>query len=280
MPLTVAIVAAGSMGSGVAKRLTENGVTVLTSLAGRSAESAKRAEAAGMRAVDDAQLMQADLFLSIVPPGDSRALAARFAPHFAAANRKPVFVDCNAVSPPTMRGTADVIAATGAPFVGAAIIGPPPKPGSTNTKIYVSGTAAADVMKLNEHGLIIRMLDGPLTAASALKMSYAGITKGFTALAAGMMLAATREGSAAALKAELAESQPAMTAWFDRQMPNMYGKAYRWVAELDEIGAFVGEEFAEHDMLTAAARFYQRIADDFDGKQDEVAVLERFLKRG
>ena len=280
MPLTVAIVAAGSMGSGVAKRLTENGVTVLTSLAGRSAASAKRAEAAGMRAVDDAQLMQADLFLSIVPPGDSRALAARFAPHFAAANRKPVFVDCNAVSPPTMRGTADVIAATGAPFVGAAIIGPPPKPGSTNTKIYVSGTAAADVMKLNEHGLIIRMLDGPLTAASALKMSYAGITKGFTALAAGMMLAATREGSAAALKAELAESQPAMTAWLDRQMPNMYGKAYRWVAELDEIGAFVGEEFAEHDMLTAAARFYQRIADDFDGKQDEVAVLERFLKRG
>jgi 3-hydroxyisobutyrate dehydrogenase-like beta-hydroxyacid dehydrogenase len=280
MPLTVAIVAAGSMGSGVARRLTENGVTVLTSLAARSAASVKRAEAAGMRASDDAQLMQADLFLSIVPPGDSRALAERFAPHFAAANRKPVFVDCNAVSPPTMRGTAQVIAATGAPFVGAAIIGPPPKPGSSNTKIYVSGDAAADVMKLNDHGLIVRLLDGPLTAASALKMSYAGITKGFTALAAGMMLAATREGSAEALKAELAESQPAFTAWLDRQMPNMYGKAYRWVAELDEIGAFVGEEFAEHAMLTAAARFYQRMADDYDGKQDEVDVLERFLKRG
>ena len=36
----------------------------------------------------------------------------------------------------------------------------------------------------------IRLLDGPLTAASALKMSYAGITKGFTALGAAMMLAA------------------------------------------------------------------------------------------
>ena len=280
MSLKVAIVAAGAMGSGVAKRLTENDVTVLTSLAGRSAASAKRAEAAGMCAVDDAQLMQADLFLSIVPPGDSRALATRFAPHFAAANKKPVFVDCNAVSPPTMRGTGEVIAETGAKFVGAAIIGPPPRPGSANTKIYVSGPAAAAVMKLNDHGLIVRLLDGPLTAASALKMSYAGITKGFTALAAGMMLAATREGSEEALKAELAESQPAMTAWLDRQMPNMYGKAYRWVAELDEIGAFVGEEFAEHAMLTAAARFYQRIADDFDGKKDEVDVLERFLKRG
>jgi hypothetical protein len=33
-------------------------------------------------------------------------------------------------------------------------------------------------------------------------------------------------------------------------------------------------------MLTAAARFYQRMADDNDGKKDEIAVLDRFLKRG
>jgi 3-hydroxyisobutyrate dehydrogenase-like beta-hydroxyacid dehydrogenase len=278
MPLTVSIVASGAMGSGVAQRLTENGVSVLTSLAGRSEASAKRAKAAGMRAVEDAQLMQADLFLSIVPPGDARRLAERFAPLLKAANRKPVFVDCNAVSPPTMRGTAEVIAATGAPFVAGGIIGPPPKPGSSNTKLYVSGPSAAEVIRLNEHGLIVRIVEGPLTAASALKMSYAGITKGFTALAAGMMLAATREGSADALKAELAESQPAMTQWLARQVPSMYSKAYRWVAELDEIGSFVGEEFPEHAMLTAAARFYQRIAEDFDGKKDEVQLLDAFVK--
>ena len=278
MSLTVAIVAAGAMGSGVAQRLTENGVTVLTSLAGRSAASATRAKAAGMRAVDDAQLMEADLFLSIVPPGDARALTERFRPLLAAANRKPVFVDCNAVSPPTMRGNAEVIAASGASFVAGGIIGPPPKPGSTNTKLYVSGPAAHEVLRLNDHGLIVRVVEGPLTAASALKMSYAGITKGFTALGAGMMLAATREGSAEALKAELAESQPAMTQWLGRQIPSMYSKAYRWVAELDEIGAFVGEEFPEHAMLTAAARFYQRIAEDFDGKKDEVDILDAFVK--
>ena len=33
-------------------------------------------------------------------------------------------------------------------------------------------------------------------------------------------------------------------------------------------------------MLTAAARFYQRIAEDYEGKKDEVALLERFLERG
>ncbi len=62
--------------------------------------------------------------------------------------------------------------------------------------------------RLNDYGLIVRVLEGPLTAASALKMSYAGITKGFTALGAAMMLAASRGGSAEALKAELAESRP------------------------------------------------------------------------
>ena len=45
MPLTVAVVAPGSMGAGAGQRLTENGVTVLTSLAGRSTASEKRARA-------------------------------------------------------------------------------------------------------------------------------------------------------------------------------------------------------------------------------------------
>jgi 3-hydroxyisobutyrate dehydrogenase-like beta-hydroxyacid dehydrogenase len=65
-----------------------------------------------------------------------------------AANKKPLYVDCNAVSPPTVQKIADEIAATGCPFVGAGIIGPPPKPGSTNTKIYASGPAAADFARL------------------------------------------------------------------------------------------------------------------------------------
>ena len=193
----------------------------------------------------------------------------------AAANKKPVYVECNAVSPQTMLKIADVIAATGCPFVGAGIIGPPPKPGTTNTKIYASGPHAPDFARLNDYGLIVRVLDGPLTAASALKMSYAGITKGFTALGAAMMLAATRGGSAEALKAELAESQPALLGYLSHQMPSMYSKAYRWVAELDEIATFVGEEHPEHDMLTAAARLYERLADDVDGEKKEIGSLDQ-----
>jgi len=278
MTPTVAIVAAGSMGSGVGARLTENKVKVLTSLAGRSEASAERAREAGMQDASDRALTEADFFLSIVPPGDALALAERLVPVLTAANKKPVYVECNAVNPGTVEKIEKVIAATGCPFVGAGIIGPPPKPGSNNTKFYASGPQANEFAKLNDHGLIVRVLNGPLTAASALKMSYAGITKGFTALGAAMMLAATRGGAAEALKAELAESQPALLGWLTRQTPNMYAKAYRWVAELDEIGAFVGDEFAENEMLHAAARLYERIAEDFDGVKAETGTLDKFLK--
>ena len=274
----VAIIAPGNMGAAVGKRLTEHKVTVLTSLAGRSEASAKRAREASMQAVDDRQLVEADFVLSIVPPGDALALAKRLAGVLNAANKKPIYVECNAVSPQTMLEIADVIGATGCPFVGAGIIGPPPKPGTSNTKFYAAGPAAGIFAKLNDYGLIVRVLQGPLTAASALKMSYAGITKGFTALGAAMMLAATRGGSAQALKAELAESRPDLLGYLTRQVPDMYAKAYRWVAELEEISAFVGKDHAEHAMLDAAARLYERIAKDVEGEKKEVGEMDKFLK--
>ncbi len=275
----VAIIAPGNMGAAVGKCLTACKVHVLTSLAGRSAASAQRARDAGMTAVEDAQLTESDFLLSIVPPGDALGLAKRLAPVLTAANKKPIYVECNAVSPPTMLGIAEVIASTGCAFVGAGIIGPPPKSGASNTKFYAAGPAAAEFARLNDFGLIVRVLQGPLTAASALKMSYAGITKGFTALGAAMMLAATRGGSAQALAAELAESQPALLGYLTRQVPAMYSKAYRYVAELEEISSFVGDDHAEHAMLEAAAQLYERIAKDFNGKKMEVGMLDEFLKR-
>ena len=279
MTPTVALIAPGNMGAAVAKRLAEHKVTVLTALTGRSESSIKRAREAGMQAVDDRKLAEAGFLLSIVPPGEALALAKRLSGVLTAANTKPIYVECNAVNPQTVNQIAKVIAATGCAFVGAGIIGPPPKPGTSNTKIYASGPHATEFAKLNDYGLIVRVLAGPLTAASALKMSYAGITKGFTALGATMMLAATRGGSAQALQAELAESQPALLGYLTRQVPGMYSKAYRWVAELDEISSFVGKDRDEHVMLAAAARLYERIAADYDGDKQEVGELDKFLKR-
>src|SRR4029450_3165461 len=92
---TVAVVAQGAMGSGVGGRLVERGLRVITSLAGRSDASASRARAAGMVAVSDEECALGYFFLSICPPSDAPALAARRAALIAPAGKKPIYVDCN-----------------------------------------------------------------------------------------------------------------------------------------------------------------------------------------
>ena len=276
----VAVIAPGAMGAATGARLVERGLTVLTSLSGRSAETIARARKAGIRDASDEEVASADLLLSILPPGEALPLATRFAPCLKASNRKPVYVECNAVSPPTVERIASAIAPTGCPFVDAGIIGQPPKQGYDGPTYYASGGEAHRFAALSQYGLDIRVLEGPLSAASALKMSYGGITKGITAVAAAMFLAATRGGSADALFAELKESQPQLLAWFTRQVPTMSPKAYRWVAEMQEVSGFAGESPQAKDMYAAIARFYQHLARDFDGPQQDVSALKAFANKG
>src|SRR5579863_82947 len=280
MTPVVAVIAPGMMGAAVGKRLTDSGLKVLTSLAGRSAETAARAKAAGMADASDKEIAAADFILSILPPGDALALAERFGPALQASNAKPVYVDCNAINPATVDKVAAVIAPTDCPFVDAGIIGSPPKPGDAGPRFYASGPAAPRFATLRDYGLDVRVLDGALSAASALKMSYAGITKGTQAIGAAMMLAATRAGSADALFAELSSSQKEMFAWFKRGLTLMPPKAYRWVAEMHEIAGFVGEDPTAHELYEGAAHFYERIAEDFDGGKKDVSALSAFLGKG
>jgi 3-hydroxyisobutyrate dehydrogenase-like beta-hydroxyacid dehydrogenase len=279
MPPIVAVIAPGMMGSAVAKRLTASGATVRTSLTGRSAATVARAKAAGMTDATDAQLAEADFILSIVPPGEALALAERLAPAMRDAKRKPIYVDCNAVSPGTVLCIDRVVRETGASFVDGGIIGPPPELDSSRTRIYLSGPDAGKVTVLQQYGLSMPVQQGPVGAASAMKMSYAGITKGFTALGATMMLAATRAGTADALVAEMTVSQPVLLKWLTTQMPRMHSKAYRWVAEMEEIAAFVGEDNPGDGFYQAAARLYEEIAADFEGPRVETAALDAFCEK-
>jgi 3-hydroxyisobutyrate dehydrogenase-like beta-hydroxyacid dehydrogenase len=279
MQPVIMIIGAGAMGAAVGARLVERGAAVMCALAGRSEASVARARAAGMRPAEDAEAANADFVLSIIPPGEAVATAKRFAPILARAARKPIFADCNAVNPETVERAAAAIAPTGCPFVDAGIIGGPPKEGYKGPTFYVSGPHVRDFASLTQLGLKIHQLDGPIGAASAVKMSYAGITKGFQALGAAMILAASRAGTANDLRAELEQSQPALLAWFDRQVPALYSKAYRWVAEMDEIADFVGEDQAAHAILSGMARLYERLAQDYAGGKEEIAALEAFLGR-
>ena len=279
MSVVVAVIAPGAMGAAVGKRLVDNGVKVLTSLAGRSRETQARAKAAGMVPAADEEIARADFILSILPPGDALALAEHFAPALMASNAKPVYVDCNAINPKTVERVAAAIAPTECQFVDAGIIGQPPKPGDAGPRIYASGAAAPRFAALRDFGLDIRVLAGAPSAASALKMSYAGITKGTQAIGAAMMLAATRAGSADDLFAELQLSQKEMFGWLKRQLSMMPPKAYRWVAEMQEIAGFVGDDPAARELYEGAAEFYERFAEDFAAGKKDAAALAAFLNK-
>ena len=275
---TVAIIAQGAMGAGVGARLVERGLRVVTSLAGRSDASAQRAKAAGMAAVSDAQCLEADFLLSICPPSDALALAEKMAALMASSGRKPIYVDCNAVSPPSKVAIGDVILRAGAPFVDVGIIGLPPKD-DRSPYLHASGAEAAKLAVLNDFGIKVNVIEGPVGAACALKMSYAGITKGITALGSMMMLAATRAGVAGMLRGELERSHPAFITNFQRAVPDMFDKAYRFVGEMEEIADFVGEDPQARQMYLAFAEFYTRIAADHEGRHEETGALAAFLKK-
>jgi 3-hydroxyisobutyrate dehydrogenase-like beta-hydroxyacid dehydrogenase len=279
MSVVVTVIAPGAMGAAVGKRLVDNGAKVLTSLNGRSSETQARAKAAGIVSASDEDIARADFILSILPPGDALALAKRFVPALMASNAKPVYADCNAINPKTVERVAAVIAPTECPFVDAGIIGQPPKPGDAGPRIYASGPSAPRLAALRDYGLDIRVLAGAPAAASALKMSYAGITKGAQAIGAAMMLAATRAGSADDLFAELQSSQKEMFGWLKRQLTMMPPKAYRWVAEMDEIAGFVGDDPAARELYEGAAEFYERFAEDFAAGKKDAAALSAFLNK-
>lgn len=273
---TIAVIAQGAMGGAVGARLAEHGARVLTSLDGRGPGSRARAEAAGMVDAPEADLAGADILLSIVPPAEAEALARRLAPALSASPRKPVYVDANAVSPETLSRIAGIVGEAGAPFLDGAILGLPPKPGAKGPRVYVSGEDTARASVLRDLGLDLRVCPGGVGAASSLKMGYAGLNKGLTALASIVIAASRRAGAGEALMAELAENEPALLAKLARGLPDMPPKAYRWAPEMEEIAGFLGSDAAGRQVFEGFARLYAHLASEAGG--EDVAGLVAFAE--
>lgn len=260
--MDIAVIGAGAMGSAVAGRLVENGAKVLTYLEGRSAATIERAKAVGMEPVGLNDIAGAGIILSIVPPASAITVAEQVAAAIRHRGTKTTFIDCNAISPQTMTQVAAIFGSDCGVVLDGSIIGGPPKSGHKGPKLYVCGDAANSSAVLSERGLDVRRIDGSIGAASALKMSYAGITKGVTGLGTAMLLAAVRSGADEALKRELQDSQPDLYAKLQQGIPDMYPKAYRWVAEMEEIAEFLGEDDPASLIFKGMAGLYRKMAED------------------
>ncbi len=269
----------GEMGSGIAGRLREQGARVVTSINGRSAASAERARGAGVEIVNDADLVhEADIFLSIVPPVAARATATRFVNLLASSDRQLVFIDCNAIAPKTLEAIARPFTTQALPILDGSIIGSPPRKGYS-PKLYLSGDGGWAAETLTSFGIDAQLISPKLGEASALKMAFAGLTKGFQALGAAMAIGAARSGVEAHFLAEVRETLPALYEWLSKMLPSMHAKAYRWDDEMLEISGFLEPEEGAAEMFSGAATLYRSIAhDNRCGSDSEIIqILNAFV---
>jgi 3-hydroxyisobutyrate dehydrogenase-like beta-hydroxyacid dehydrogenase len=255
---TVGIISPGDMGHAIAGVLKEHGLRLITNLQGRSARSARLAAQAGIIDVaDDATLVrEADILLSILVPARAQELAERVAKAVQETHTSLLFADCNAIAPSTVKAIEQIVTAAGIDFVDAGIIGGPPRSGTKGPSLYVSGPHAAQFAQLKEFGLDIRVLGPHIGQASALKMCYASLTKGLTALATEAFTAAEAFGLTDTLSSALGTSQQGLLNWAERNVPAMPPKAYRWVGEMEEIARTYADLGLPPQIMAGAAAMY------------------------
>ena len=151
-----------------------------------------------------------------------------------------------------------VLSGAGARYVDASIIGGPPRNGSS-PRIYVSGDNAVEFEQLREFGLDVRNLGAQLGRASGIKMCYAAMTKGTTALHAELLIAAEKMGLSEELMAEFSGSQPAVVSRMEGWMPTMPAKSRRWVSEMEEIEKTFSDLGMTPNIFKGVADMYRMI---------------------
>jgi 3-hydroxyisobutyrate dehydrogenase-like beta-hydroxyacid dehydrogenase len=264
--VTIGLLHPGEMGAAIGAALRASGKTVLWTSTGRSPVTAKRAEEAGLEDVGTIEELgrRSDVILSLCPP-HAAVDVARSLTRFAG-----IYVDANAVSPPTARTIAGLVGR----YVDGGVIGSPPrKPGAT--RLYLSGIEATRVAGLFADTIVDALVvsEDPC-AASALKMAYAAWTKGTSALLLAVLAVARAEEVDEALLEEWRTSLPHLPEQSVAAARSALGKGWRWVSEMNEIAETFTAAGLPDGFHRAAAEIYRRSPhEDADGDES----LERVL---
>jgi 3-hydroxyisobutyrate dehydrogenase-like beta-hydroxyacid dehydrogenase len=244
----IAIVHPGEMGAAIGGLLVGEGHDVLWLPSGRSVASARRAEAAGMRPVDQEQILDADVILSVCPPFAAVEVARSLR------GTKALVIEANAVSPATAQEVAGIV---GERCVDGGIVGPPPPSAAGTTRLFLSGHLASDAAAIfAPTDLEPVVLEGTRTAASALKMAYAAWTKGSAALLLGAFALARSNSVDDALVDEWRRSQPGLEPRLQMAVDAAVAKGWRWVGEMQEIAATFTQAGLPPGFAEAAAEVF------------------------
>ncbi len=234
--ITIGLVGAGAMGSAVGAAYAAGGARVVTTLAGRSERTRRLATDAGLELLPslDEVVAGADVVLSIVPPEQATAAAEEVAAAATRTDAAPLFADLNATSPATMHAIATRLADGGLDVVDGSISGGPPHPGGS-TRIYLSGSRAAELAGLPAAGIDARVVGDEVGAASAIKMCTASVYKGSAGLLAHALLTAHANGVLEAVLDDLRQGAPHLVERAPRSIALAATKAGRYVGEMREI---------------------------------------------
>ena len=276
--MTIGLLHPGEMGASVGAA-ARGRVEVLWASRDRSAATRRRAEDAGLVDAGDLDSVagQCDVVLSVCPPHAALDLAARIAE----AGFAGIYVDANAVSPATARAIAERVTRAGARFVDGGIIGPPALRAGT-TRLFLAGDEAPRVAAIFA-GSPLEAIDlaAAPPAASALKMAYAAYTKGSAALLVAIRALARSHGVEGALLQEWQTSLPDVVRRSESGALRNAPKAWRFVAEMDEIAATFAAAGLPDGFHRAASDVYRRLERFKDARGVELDdVLAAILGDG
>ena len=226
----------GEMGIAVANLLRHDH-RVVTTLAGRGANTVRNCRGAGLEEVDNLRevVRGAAALLVLVPPAAALQVAEQVRQELPArSGNRLVYVDLNSVSPATAQNVAAVFAGTPVDFVDGAISGPAARL-TTGGTLYLSGPRAGEVASLFEGKMAVRVLGDAPGQASALRMLLSGLTKGVIALFVEMALAARQAGILDRTLAAYRASYPGIMEVVERTLPTYPAHAARRAQEMVEV---------------------------------------------
>lgn len=264
----IGITSPGDMGQGVAMCIKALGFNVCMASDSRSTRTRELGEKAGLTDLHSLEnlVKECDMVLSVLDPGAAVTNAKAIAAACKATNRKIVFVECNAIAPNTMHEITGIMQGAGCTVVDAGIIGPPPRNGAKQ-RFYVSGPHAQLMQRINSEQIQVRVAGEKIGDASAVKMCYAALTKGTTALGTELLIAARKLGVDQVLEAEFKGSQADKYDGLLKGAAGMPFKAYRWVPEMNEIAKTFGDVGMTPKIYQGAAELYAQIATTPQGKE-------------
>lgn len=197
--------------------------------------------------------------------------------------RGALWFDCNSVAPETKRAAAQAIEAAGGRYVDVAVMAPV-HPAGRGVPLLVSGPhAEAGAAALAALGFAkVRVLAGPVGAASSIKMIRSVMVKGLEALSAECVLAAdaagVRDEVIASLDASWREEDWATR--FDCNLDRMLVHGTRRAAEMEEVVKTL-ETLGTGAQMSRGAVERQRSIGAFGGASPEGldAKLDLLLSR-